>query len=255
VKFAPIIPEPWTIDVADLTEYHLILAHEVVSNAKYRDYYAGLGKRHTIILDNSTVELGYTDIRMVKEAFKSIREEFKGRLVCVCPDFISNSDQTIEETKRFLREFREPCELMIVPQGNTRREWIHCARELISICGRQRGLGDFRKTWLGIPRVSEDFVGGREYLFNLFDNQLAIVDMSVHLLGIQHNLQEVKWAKQNYKIKGCDSSLPYRAACAGMKASEVEDLREIPDVVNLFDETIRRTIENIDECVNCVNYV
>ena len=54
MKFAPVLSQKY--DPASLSDYHLILAHEIVKDQEYAEYYAHLGEEHTIILDNGTVE-------------------------------------------------------------------------------------------------------------------------------------------------------------------------------------------------------
>ena len=47
MKFAPLLSQKY--DPASLSDYHLILAHEVVSDKEYAEYYSSLGEEHTII--------------------------------------------------------------------------------------------------------------------------------------------------------------------------------------------------------------
>ena len=53
MKFAPVLSEKY--DPAKYTDYHLILANEVVDNHSYAKYYSSLGSEHTILLDSGTV--------------------------------------------------------------------------------------------------------------------------------------------------------------------------------------------------------
>ena len=48
MKFAPVLSQKY--DPASLSDYHLILAHEVVSDREYAEYYSNLGEEHTVIL-------------------------------------------------------------------------------------------------------------------------------------------------------------------------------------------------------------
>ena len=56
MKFAPVISEKY--DPASLSNYHLILAHEVVQNKEYCTYFKELADDHTIMeLSNWVIQI------------------------------------------------------------------------------------------------------------------------------------------------------------------------------------------------------
>ena len=98
MKFAPVLSQKY--DPASLSDYHLILAHEVVSDREYAEYYSNLGEEHTVILDNGTVENGSVQVGLVEEALKILNR----KVICVAPDFLGDSINTLEASSEFLRK-------------------------------------------------------------------------------------------------------------------------------------------------------
>ena len=248
MEFAPIVPIKY--HPADVTKYHLILAHQVVKSLQYRNYYCSLPKDHSIILDNSVIELGYTDTAMIVEALEFLNE-FQGRMIVVCPDVLRDRAATVKAHREFMNDNniadilgRNGHHVMVVPQGSDSNDWAHCLDELDS-----KLIGSF--TYVGIPRLTEDFEGGRLGLYN--NNIAALQGYRVHLLGVQHTLNEIEWAKEHPDIVGCDSSLPLRAAYAGISCEQVVDLRTLPDPDKYEQSMYQPVRHRIKECHDFVS--
>lgn len=243
MEFAPIVPVKY--HPASITKYHLILAHQVVRSTQYRNYYSSLPDDHTIILDNSVIELGYTDVGMIVGAMEFLGP-FGGRLIVVCPDVLRDRVATVKAHRDFIHDVNigdiiddNGYHIMVVPQGEDSKDWAYCLDELDG-----KLIGSF--TYVGIPRLTEDFEGGRQGLYT--NNIGALQGYRVHLLGVQHTLSEIEWAKEYQEIVGCDSSLPIRAAYAKMSCSDVEDLRVLPDPDRYNQEMYQPVRERIREC-------
>ena len=241
MKFAPVLSEKY--DPAKYTDYHLILANEVVDNHSYADYYSSLSSEHTILLDSGTVEIGYADAEMIQAAMEILNREVR----VVAPDFLADKVRTITETELFLEQDWCPDRdnLMIVPQGETYEEWISCF-DYFDLHYHER----FK--WVGIPRISEDFVGGRSWLYQnimqIHRHRRGMNDQpKIHLLGIQHTIDEVEWAKHfSSRIVGVDSSAPIKAADANLLCSEVEDFRLLTDIdVDPAEEVVALRIQEM----------
>ena len=111
-------------------------------------------------------------------------------------------------------------------------------------------IGSF--TYVGIPRLTEDFEGGRSTLYT--NNLGALQGYRVHLLGVQHTLGEIEWAKEYPEVVGCDSSLPIRAAYAGISCGDVENLRDLPDP-DRYEQSMYQPVRlRIKECSDFVKY-
>ena len=249
MKFAPIVPISY--DPAKYTTHHMILAHELMEDEKLFAYYKALGSEHTIILDNGVVERGtpveISDLLALLVEFDKCGAD----LVIVAPDVIGSDYKTERLTTEFVAELtvqydiqkRSDRHLMVVPQGGSQVQWLICARTLSSFLGE----GDY----IGIPRVAEDWPAGRQHLFlglELFD--IIKFKVNTWLLGIQHKISEVSWARRYHSIVGVDSSLPYGAGVQGQRALDVRDYR----LINRNEEDHRSdeydlTDANIVECV------
>lgn len=250
MQFAPICPVSY--DPAQFTKYHLILAHQVLQDKVYADYYKSLGFGHTIIIDNSTVELG-APVNVLKAAKEFIGSKVK--IIIVAPDVLGSKEESLRLCKEFfilwtsLKEVRDPFsmeqfQLMAVPQGKTRDEWITCLKELSK-------LGHF--DFVGIPRICEDMPGGRSYLRYAVSSFLFKEKYDngwkFHLLGIQHNIQEIEWALDlGNSVVGVDSSLPLRAAFHNQNPTEVKNLRDLPDIDKFDPSLLTKVQTSIKRC-------
>jgi len=239
LRFAPIVPVEY--DPASLTDYHLILAHEVLENDSLRGYYQRL-KHHTIILDNSVIELGEP---LSSEELSLAYSYFPGSIL-VLPDEMYESARTIALAEEwFSGDRNNPC-LMVVPQGRSPAEWFVCLGQLVKLAASR-----CERLVVGIGRYSEDWEGGRRYLFEEA-NRMRIWLGAYHLLGIQHTLDEITWAKEHSQIWGADSSLPGRAALMGVHSEEVPDLRVAPDLLT-YEPRIHDEVQA--EIIRVVHYV
>tara|TARA_B100000949_G_scaffold137679_1_gene121110 strand:+ start:15395 stop:16180 length:786 start_codon:yes stop_codon:yes gene_type:complete len=247
MKFAPVISEKY--DPAKYTDYHLILANEVVDTHSYANYYSSLDNSHTIILDSGTVEIGYADAEMIQAASEILNKE----VIIVAPDFLGDKVRTITETEKFLEQDWCPVKnnIMIVPQGETPEEWISCF-DYLDLHYSER----FK--WVGIPRISEDFVGGRSWLYQnvmqIHRRRRGMNDQpKIHLLGIQHSIDEIEWAKHySSRIVGVDSSAPLKAAEARLSCAYVKDYRNLTDID--VDPPHELVVERIQEMVDYASF-
>ncbi len=240
MRFAPIVP--FEYDPASLTDYHLILAHEVLENDALREYYRRLS-RHTIILDNSVIELG----EPLSSEELELAYSFFPNSYLVLPDVIGDVPRTIGLAEEWLRSQRGGRRLMIVPQGSSPEEWLTCLNTLVRIVEPL-----CEELVVGIARLTEDWPGGREFLFTEATRQ-GMWHGAFHLLGIQHSLDEIMWAKEHSpQIWGADSSLPGRAALMGVHSEEVPDLRVAPDLLT-YEPCIYDEVQA--EIIRVVHYV
>jgi len=247
MKFAPVLSQKY--DPASLSDYHLILAHEVVADIQYAEYYSNLGEEHTIILDNGTVENGSVQVGLVDEALRILNR----KVICVAPDFLGDKDNTLEASTEFLKKCNLPeDEIMIVPQGKDWREWVECFESF-------HVIGGYR--WVGLPRIAEDFDGGRSWIHQ---NAVQIHrrangmnrSLRFHLLGIQHTMDEVEWAKHfNKSIIGVDSSAPLKAASASVMCKDVEDFRTLKDEVGYQKDLTFKVQNRIKELTEYYSFI
>ena len=246
MKFAPVLSQKY--DPGSLSNYHLILAHEVINDLPYAEYYSRLDKEHTIILDSGTVEIGYADSEIILGALKLLDRE----VIVVAPDFLGDSIKTLEASSDFLKNCNlPPTQLMVVPQGEPWQEWIECFEMFEEIGGYK---------YVGLPRLAEDFHGGRSWIHQrarqIRHNSHGISDrLTFHLLGIQHTIDEIEWARHFPKgIMGVDSSAPLKAASSSIECKEVKDFRGIKDEVGFKEELMVEVRYRIEELVDYFSF-
>lgn len=244
MKFAPIVPVQY--DPAKISDFHLILAHEIRVDPVKRAYYEEASRRgHQIILDNGVIELGssvsYEDLLEAWEHFPEA--------ALIVPDAIRDFAETVRLTQDFAdfvedADLDESFTLMVVPQGTTFNEWLGCLSEQLD------RFADRTNICVGIGRYAEDtFEGGRQALW---ETAQKIWHGDYHLLGVQHALPEVAWARKIPTIWGVDSSLPARAALIGQYSTKVQDLRRLPDVVEFNSGIMSEVQQEIERCVSYI---
>ena len=241
MKFAPIID--WRYDPAQYSNYHMILSHEVVEDKQTRDYYMALDNSHTVILDNGTVENGDPNPELLRDTLKFM-SGMNAQLIVIAPDYIGDKERTVRATRDFLCD-SPPGEydIMIVPQGKDPEEWINCLT----------GNLDLPFDYIGLPRVTEAFAGGRQRLHHMA-SQFFLNDKQspkFHLLGVQNTIWEVEWALHLNSVKGIDSSIPIRSTSNGLGVHEIKDLRSLPNRNDVYKgEWHRQVIKATKDCVH-----
>jgi len=113
--------------ISRLGDCQFALAHLVLEDKKYANYFKNMSQLQYVILDNGAFELpeplGLDE--MVKAA------ELCGAHEIVAPDYPGNKDKTIEATFNFLDEYMGNLNVMVVPHGRNNYEWSCCYKELM----------------------------------------------------------------------------------------------------------------------------
>jgi len=136
-----------------------------------------------VILDNSVIELGYIDLGLVQLALQAFIDfRFSGKLILVAPDVLKDSAGTLHMHKEFLSQPQifnlvssGTISIMVIPQGVDDLDVLKCLTSIFESV-------DISIDYIGIPRLTEDFEGGRQNIFEIC--KWLIEDRKVHLLGI-----------------------------------------------------------------------
>ena len=179
-------------------EYHLVLAH-LLDNENYRAQYQTMKDRY-IILDNGAAEGECEDIETLYEKSQIIDAD-----EIVLPDEFFDMDKTLKSTihaHRFLRNKGFDGNTMVVPQGETLDEWIHCAMMFVS-----QNVGNI----IGVPKnlAYLDKPDGR---YKAIEKLLKYGEMPpLHLLGCWYDPNEVYKIYKSFGefIRTVDSRMPY----------------------------------------------
>jgi hypothetical protein len=242
-KFAPVCPARIYRDMEAngyLPLQVLLLAHDVVANPKEYETFKHSWWAHTnIIMDNSVVENGgAVSADMVEKAAEIVEAD-----IVVLPDVLGNSVETILETTRawhtWETRFRN-YKKMVVIQGETVRDWLHCAETL-----KERTNPD----WIAVPRVAEGIGDIHRYQLVTFAKCLW-PNLPIHLLGFSDYIWYDLLAASHYAVASIDSAVPLRMKpdnLLGSYAGKRGNWWETVQFEKFMIESCRRIDDYIDE--------
>jgi len=260
IKVAHIIPTdflPQTTQITNFPPYQiqLLLAHQVLKDKKYLEYYI---KRKElgdyIILDNSAFEFGEalsTDL-LEKAINLTLPNEF------VLPDVLFDKNKTIEKSIKFANNLnRKSIKYMAVVQGNTLKDWLACYEYfsqqdyVFSI-----GLGAiYSPKTIFNNKETNNLVSGREFLINQL-KQLKLLNSKKphHLLGLgdSGHLEIKRLAKYKW-IRSCDSNTAYINAKYGIELVPGKEYLKIKEKINLDDKFNESYVELMTNNMQVLN--
>jgi hypothetical protein len=193
-------------------DFDWILAHKVLGDEKYADWYKESG--NIKFIDNSVNELGEPlPIDKLKEAFEKV-----GGTYIVAPDYLGEADKTIAAYEECIKAF--PKEKVIgVIQGPTFTDAFEC-------------LNTYGKGVVAIPydlcskKTDPPWLMGlRRCLFvtNIPKDQ----GIFVHLLGF-NSLDEFFWYQTNPIIMSIDTGVPILLGLEGLDILDPLESKEEP---------------------------
>lgn len=209
--FAPVCPERILSELVRYNiagPYHLMLAHDVAADPKYKETCNKLRAYHQdleIIMDNSVIELGgAVDKEMILEACLATKPR-----AIVLPDVLldgkgtaKRSSEAIDDWYAYFNSYISwGHSFMYVPQGKTMSEWATCAEKM---------KDDPRIGWWGIPRNLVANVGSRAQAIAIA--KVLNSKRKIHLLGFSDDLIDDFTCVRIDGVYGIDSAVPIRAA-------------------------------------------
>ena len=224
-KFAPVAPIHIYEAMLEtqnrplLGSYYLLLAHDVLANAKrYEKVFSDpLLKDATIIMDNSVIELGNSvDAKTLIEAAEIVKAD------CLAmPDVLCDGVETIAAAEKFINDFTGsqcsiPTKLMYIPQGKDLRDYVNCALQGI--------YAHWPIEWIGIARnTTGRIVPTREMLVTYLKH--IYPKAKLHLLGFSvDTLDDIACTINcRHMIEGIDSAVPLRMQ---------EDIRQVQSFID-----------------------
>jgi len=215
--FAPVAPiqvleEMYAYSPRVFGEYHLLLAHHTVAEAKrfnelFRKIAADGHIHPTIIMDNSVVECGgYVNFDMMQEA-TAIVQEHGHDVIPVLPDVMGDGKLTREATLEAYSKWEHgiPCAgFMAVCQGATWNDYL-ASVQLFSNRSRFRFM-----EILGVPRVLVKTLSSRNMATRIALQSASDTDMKVHLLGYSDDTNDDLECSLLDGVHGNDSAVPLR---------------------------------------------
>ena len=246
MRAALISPVEFLDEIQPYSNYHLVLTHRVIFDSKYQAYYRERSKRGDyIILDNSAIEN--------KARSKPLKDIVLAAVlikpsVVVLPDYLFDSDGTLDELENalrspqlgFMRRVLPDVKLCAVVQGIDEADWLECA----SILDDSKNGIDI----LGIPMLTTHLFGSRCEALRRMSKR---VKKPCHLLGFWHGvpLDEIKREAEFDFVLGVDTSKPARLAIQGKDLShwtELEKDRDFMDRKHTNDVDLELLRENCE---------
>ena len=213
MKTALISPTEFLEQTQPFSNYHLALTHKVIFDSRYRDFYAKRSKAGDfIILDNSAAEKKGRSVPLKDVVLAAVL--IKPSII-VLPDYLFDSDRTLDELEnalrspqlRFLLRVLPDVKLCAVVQGLEQDDWLEC----FSILNDPRnGIHH-----LGIPKVAGQIFGHRWIALERIRRR---VKKPCHLFGVwwKDTLDDVVLETQFSFVQGIDTPKPVRLAVHGM---------------------------------------
>lgn len=237
--------------VQPFSDYHLILTHKVIFERRYQEFYRTRSKAGDfIILDNGAVEKGGRSVPLKDIVLAAILTKPS---VVVLPDYLFDSDKTLDELEnalrspqmRFLRRVLPDVQLCAVVQGVDPDDWMEC----FSILNDPKNGIDA----LGIPKITGQIFGHR---WAVLEKIRKKVKKPCHLFGVwwQDTLGDIAKESQFPFVEGIDTPKPIRLAAHGLGLSDWHNMPRGRDFVDsdvdgIDLELLRRNCEGfVEEC-------
>lgn len=235
MKIAHIIPTSY-LDIIDskfTPDFYMVLAHQVISDASYANFFAEKSKegKH-VLLDNSAFEFGgAVDDSVLLQAIDLVSPtEF------ILPDVLFDGNETLNRTLYFLdKHARKDVRYMAVPQGKTIDQWLESYKNLSKIPNISSiGIGAIyaKHDVFGVDR---SYISGREYILDeLKATRLLDTTKEHHLLGLGNSGHlEIEKLKKNDFIRSTDSSAAFIHGMQGKKFEKNEAYQKLKEKINL----------------------
>ncbi len=232
MKVALVSPTSLLEHVGPFSDYHLILTHKVIYERRYQDFYARRSKAGDyIILDNGAVEKGGRSVPLKDIVLAAVLTK---PTVVVLPDYLFDSDRTLDELEdalrspqlRFMRRVLPEVQLCAVVQGVDQDDWLECFRILND---PRNGIDA-----LGIPKVTGQLFGHR---WKALEKVQRRVRKTCHLFGVwwQDSLEDIRYESQFNFVEGVDTPKPIRLAAYGLS---LDDWGKMPRGKDFVDSSV-----------------
>jgi len=232
IKFSFEVPISYLKEFDKLNDYHFILAHLLVKDKYYAQFYKRSKKFK--ILDNGALELGQS---IDTDTLIKLALDFRVN-VLVLPDTWMDKDNTLKRSLDAVKQIvscklTNRFDIMFVPQGKTITEFIDCLTSFLQ--QTQYYNPDItQRVIIGLPYLTcakicsfvspmfpsrdDDVTNARIYLMQKIRE---FCRLRVHLLGAGENMtQEISFMRHYPNVLSVDTSTPFVLALNGVKLDE-----------------------------------
>lgn len=182
----------------------MALAHRVLLDRDYANFFKHIRNKGYIILDNSLMEQDH--VAMSLDKFIMAAERISPQEI-VLPDVFKQGPETVRSTEQALTQLplwaRRYVQLGAVVHGRDLPEMVECYTRFAQ-------NPDINIIYL--PKVMESQLpSGRLGFMTFITLQGLIVPKPHHLLGIWNNIQEILPLSSWTAVRSCDTALPFQA--------------------------------------------
>jgi len=236
------MPTKYLNELGTYNDYDFCLAHLVLANPTYLEYYKDTNKYK--ICDNSAFELEQPlpNEEVIKAA------NMLGAQEVVCPDAFHNNKGTCERTQGFINYVKSigdinKFKLMGVVQGENIPSWYSC----LSFMNNNKDIDVIGINYASCGIFDDDPKMARIKAVRAALDQ-AKVRKIIHLLGVGGNPIEVKEHGHIPNLRSCDTSIPIVQGLSGDRFDEEIGINgsKLPRPNNFFEMDLsNKQIEDI----------
>lgn len=226
-QFAPVGPIQVLEQLNELRAlgtYHLVLAHDVAEQPeRFRKLFCNTHTAHTIIIDNSVIELGFPiTLREMSEAVRALHNGHN-QLYAVYPDILMDAKSTVQEIVKCAKEWASlrndfhGVRFCAIPQGSTKEEFFKCAEDILKQVPDAVDLWGIAKNFVdgGLSPTRWEAVKTVEMVSQIYGKRR----IPMHLFGFTNNLFDDMIVARESIVKGIDSAVPLHMADKGLEIS------------------------------------
>lgn len=230
-KLAHIVPLNY-LHLTASNAYHMCLAHLILQNDNYADFYKRRGDQGCyVLMDNGAAENSQLELDQLLACYHKVHPT-----ELVLRDELCNQSETYKKTVESIEYFKAHgvnCKFMAVPQGQTFEEWCISAEQLILLHDvHTLGVSKFLTVVTKDPYVRYKAVAFIDHLRHKYNRYVE-----VHLLGCDAGAWEPIAIRKEYSfVRGCDTALAEIFTKADMLMRT--NIKRPPTEINFIEEPI-----------------
>lgn len=249
MRVATIVPTPY-LSVIKQDEYQMCLYQEVKAQPEYAEFYRDRAAEGMfVIMDNGAAEGSNPTWQDLLPVYALVNPS-----EVILPDVIYNKEETIRQTREAYSGFNQAglkARYMMVPQGNTFKEWKECMETFVKQSPVTVGISKFVT-----PKFQDEMGPGANVRLECVDaivefcggaKQMKEDGIQIHLLGCWDNPQEIGEIARAFgkTVRGTDSAIAYVYTRNGIEYDPTIDRPDKKEIdFELGDRVSWKLLEN-----------
>lgn len=196
------------LDLMDLGNAgYFVLAQYYITDRKYREFVKRKRKEgNFVLLDNGVAEGQLVTEDILIDVCKDLQPS-----EVIAPDILFDKDQTLSNLDSFLKRILDEkisgVQIMAVPQGHTKEDWLECYESILNknqVC--TIGFSKIGISQAFLNMKSHDYIMEARHLCIQELNDLSLLKKPIHCLGAG-NPNEFKFYRNFPVIRSNDSNI------------------------------------------------